>query len=124
MKIRLAPIITTFAIIAILIFTPWSCQRVDAGHEGILVKQYGSDKGVQDVKIVTGTAFYNPFTEDVYEFPTFVQTLDYEPFDINSKDGSSFTVDPTLSFFVQSGKTPGIFRKYRKELDEIGKITI
>ena len=31
-----------------------SCERVDAGHEGILVNLYGSDKGVNDVSLVTG----------------------------------------------------------------------
>ena len=31
-----------------------SCERVDAGHEGILVNLYGSDKDVNDVSLVTG----------------------------------------------------------------------
>ncbi len=40
-----------------------SCTRIDAGHEGILVKQYGTDKGVQNVSLVTGRVWYNPWTE-------------------------------------------------------------
>lgn len=52
-----------------------SCsERIDAGSEGILVNLYGSDKGVDDVSLVTGRVWYNPFTEEVYEYPTFVQT--------------------------------------------------
>lgn len=75
-----------------------SCsERVDAGSEGILVNLYGSDKGVDDVSLVTGRVWYNPFTEEVYEYPTFVQTIDYPEFTINAKDGSEFTVDPTVS---------------------------
>lgn len=31
-----------------------SYERVDAGHEGILVNLYGADKGVNDVSLVTG----------------------------------------------------------------------
>lgn len=32
-----------------------SCsERIDAGSEGILVNLYGSDKGVDDVSLVTG----------------------------------------------------------------------
>lgn len=51
-----------------------SCsERIDAGSEGILVNLYGSDKGVDDVSLVTGRVWYNPFTEEVYEYPTFVQ---------------------------------------------------
>ncbi|QEL01610.1 hypothetical protein FKG96_12590 [Olivibacter sp. LS-1] len=111
-----------FAILAIASCA--SCTRIDAGHEGILVKQYGSSKGVQDVSLVTGRVWYNPFTEDVYQFPTFVQTVDYELFTVNAKDGSVFKVDPTLSFKVQNGKSPEIFRKYRKDIEEITKTTL
>lgn len=101
-----------------------SCERIDAGHEGVLVKLYGSDRGVQDVEIVTGRVFYNPFTEDVYEFPTFVQTIDYPEFTVNAKDGSVFTVDPTLSFYVTTGMSSYIFKKYRKPLEEITETTL
>lgn len=101
-----------------------SCTRIDAGHEGILVKQYGSERGVQDVAIVTGRVWYTPWSESVYEFPTFIQTLDYAPFAINAKDGSEFTIDPTLSFNIVPGNAPTIFRKYRKEIDDIASTTI
>lgn len=96
-----------------------SCTRIDVGHEGIKVNMYGTDKGVSDVVLVTGRVWYNPFTEDVYEIPTFVQTADYEAFTVNAKDGSVFVVDPMVSYKVTSGRTPDIFVKYRKSVDEI-----
>lgn len=101
-----------------------SCTRIDAGHEGILIKQYGSDKGVQDVSLVTGRVWYNPWTEDVEQYATFVQTIDYDAFDVNAKDGSSFSVDPTLSFNIVKGNSPRIFSKYRKDLEEVSETTI
>lgn len=97
-----------------------SCsERIDAGSEGILVNLYGSDKGVDDVSLVTGRVWYNPFTEEVYEYPTFVQTIDYPAFTINAKDGSEFTVDPTVSLKMIDGNAPKVFKKYRKELNDI-----
>lgn len=96
-----------------------SCERVDAGHEGILVNLYGSDKGVNDVSLVTGMVWYNPFTQDVYEYPTFVQTVDYPAFTINAKDGSEFTVDPTISLKIKDGEAAPIFKKYRKDVPDI-----
>lgn len=113
-------------ILSILMITAlYSCStRIDAGHEGILIKQYGTDKGVQDVSLVTGRVWYNPWTEDVEEYPTFIQTVDYDGFDVNAKDGSSFSVDPTLSFNIVPGHSPIIFSKYRKDLDEVAKTTI
>lgn len=100
-----------------------SCsERIDAGSEGILVNLYGSDKGVDDVSLVTGRVWYNPFTEEVYEYPTFVQTIDYPAFTINAKDGSEFTVDPTVSLKMVDGNAPRVFKKYRKGLNDILKV--
>lgn len=96
-----------------------SCTRIDAACEGIKVNLYGSDKGVDDVVLVTGMVWFNPFTEEVYEYPTYVQMVDYEPFEINAKDGSKFTVDPTLNINPIGGKAAAIFKKYRKPLDEV-----
>jgi len=109
-------------LIFIMLFA--SCTRIDAGHEGILIKQYGSDKGVQDVSLVTGRVWYNPWTEDVAQYATYIQTVDYEAFNVNAKDGSEFLVDPTLSFNIVAGNSPAIFRKYRKNLEEVSKTTI
>ena len=96
-----------------------SCEHIDAGHEGIKVNLYGDDKGVGDVALVTGRVFYNPFTTEIHEYPTYVQTVDYEPFEINAKDGSKFTVDPTININPVGGKSPEIFKKYRKPLKEV-----
>ncbi|GGE33358.1 MULTISPECIES: prohibitin family protein [Sphingobacterium] len=99
-------------------------ERIDAGYEGIKVKLYGSEKGVQDVSLVTGRVWYNPITESIYEFPTYVQTVNYDNFTVNAKDGSVFTVDPTLSLRVSTGSTPKIFTKYRRPVDEILNMTL
>lgn len=107
-----------------LIMQGCACTRIDAGHEGIEVNLVASDKGVEDIALVTGWQFYNPFITSVYEFPTFVQTVDYEAFTVNAKDGSVFTVDPTLSIKVIDGYSPSIFKKYRKELPEIVNTTM
>lgn len=112
------------ALFALIVFTPFRCTRIDAGYEGILIKQYGSEKGIQDVSLVTGRVWYNPWTEDVEQYPTFIQTVDYNAFSVNAKDGSEFTVDPTLSFSIVQGNSPRIFRKYRRELTEVTATTI
>lgn len=113
-------IVVTVAVVILLVLGGIaSCERVDAGHEGILVDLYGSDRGVNDVSLVTGWVIFNPITQRVYEYPTFVQTVDYPAFTINAKDGSEFTVDPTISLKIIDGQAPTIFRKYRKDVPEI-----
>lgn len=104
----------------VMMFSLTSCyEKIDAGHEGIKVNLYGSDKGVDDVSLVTGIVWYNPWTTTIYEYPAFVQTVDYEPFEINSKDGSKFLVDPSALIKIKDGKSPVIFKKYRKDLSEV-----
>lgn len=103
-----------------MIFSITSCvEKIDAGCEGIEVNLYGDEKGVDNVSLVTGAVWYNPLTTAVYEYPVYVQTIDYEPFTINAKDGSEFTVDPTISLKIVDGKSPVVFKKYRKELSEV-----
>lgn len=111
-------------LLIVVMIIPVRCTRIDAGYEGIEIKKYGSDKGVQDIAMVTGTVWYNHWTEGVEQFAIFVQTKDYEPFKINAKDGPEFTVDPTISFKVIAGQTPIIFQKYRVDLDEIASTTL
>lgn len=108
-----------FLISLMFVFTSCGYERIDAGYEGIKVNLYGSDKGVDDVSLVTGMVWYNPFTTSIYEYPTFVQTIDYPEFEVNSKDGSKFTVDPSVLIKVEDGKSPTIFKKYRKNIEEI-----
>jgi regulator of protease activity HflC (stomatin/prohibitin superfamily) len=105
-----------------LIFLFMSCERIDAGHVGVKVNQYGDNKGVDDVVAVTGMVFYNPFTTKVYEFPTYIQHKEYKDensFVVNSKDGSEFSVSPIMNYSVQRDKVPSIFSKYRRPLEDI-----
>jgi len=105
-----------------LIFLFMSCERIDAGHVGVKVNQYGDNKGVDNVVAVTGMVFFNPFTTKIYEFPTFIQHKEYmgdNSFIVNSKDGSEFAVSPIMNYSVQREKVPAIFSKYRRPLEDI-----
>ncbi len=107
------------ACVAILSLSSCGYERIDAGCEGILVNLYGDEKGVGDVSLCTGAVWYNSITQDVFEYPTYVQTVDYPAFEINSKDGTKFVVDPSVLIKIEDGKSPTIFKKYRKDLSEI-----
>lgn len=126
MRSKISSKITVMAMMVMTLFLLTSCYtRIDAGYEGIKVNLYGNDKGVDDVTMVTGAVWYNPLTTKVYQYPTFVQTVDYEPFSINAKDGSSFTVDPTISIKIVDGKSAEVFRKYRKDdIEEVINTTL
>lgn len=119
---------TVIGIIAaiLLLVSVNSCEIINAGHVGVKVNMYGSDKGVQNVTAVTGWVFYNPITTKVYEFPTYIQHKEYSEtedgdasFTVNTKDGSEFRVAPILNYSVNPQKAPEIFAKYRRTLPEL-----
>lgn len=111
----------------VLIFAMFSsCDVVNAGHVGVKVDMFGSEKGVQNVTACTGWVFYNPITTKVYEFPTYIQHKEYKKtedgdnsFTVNTKDGSEFRVSPILNYSVNPQKAPQIFAKYRRTLPEL-----
>jgi len=105
--------------LALVGMTSCGLERVDAGCEGIEVSLYGDDRGVGEVNLVTGWVVYNPWTKQIFEYPTYVQTIDYEPFTINAKDGPLFTIDPNVNIKVADGKAPQVFKKYRKDLQDV-----
>lgn len=106
-----------------------SCNRIDAGHVGIKVNLYGSDKGVSDITEVVGMVWYNPFTKRVYEVPTFVQTATYEnkedeEFRVTTKDGMVASFDLSMNYYTPAENVVPIFRKYRRPVKELERTVI
>lgn len=110
-----------------LLLSACSCYRiVNPGHVGLLVKQTGSDRGVQDYPIQTGRVFYNPLNEDVLEWPTNVQRViwtaatgeghaENEELAFQSKEGLHFTADINAAYQMQREKVPHFYVQFRTE---------
>lgn len=98
-----------------------SCTVVDSGEIGIKFhKISGSTDNYGGVeKTVRGVVWYWPFVESVFTYPTMVQRKNYEPFTINAKDASVFTMDPQIAYHINPEKACDIFVKYRKPIDEL-----
>jgi regulator of protease activity HflC (stomatin/prohibitin superfamily) len=102
------------------------CTRVVPGYVGIKVNQWGSSKGVQDYPLQTGLVWYNPFSEDIYVFPTFMQNAVWDkdvskdsPGDdsitFNSIEGAIINADIALAYSFVADKVPHIFVEFRSE---------
>jgi len=98
--------------------------RVDAGHVGIRVKLAGSDRGIQDMPVVTGWVFFNPLTEQIVLFPTSVQNVVWSqsahegrPFDesitFSSGEGVNANADIGLSFHIEPSLAPKLYGRFR-----------
>ncbi|MGO9836399.1 MAG: prohibitin family protein [Polyangiaceae bacterium] len=105
----------------------FGCQmttRVDAGHVGIRVKLAGSDRGVQDMPVVTGWVFYNPLVEQIVLFPTSVQNVVWtqsahegrafdESITFSSSEGVNVNADVALSFHIEPSLAPKLYGRFR-----------
>ncbi len=105
----------------------FGCQtmtRVDAGHVGIRVRLAGSDRGVQDMPVVTGWVFYNPLTEQLVLFPTSVQNIVWtqsvnegksfdESITFSSSEGVNINADIGLSFHIEPTLAPKLYSRFR-----------
>lgn len=96
------------------------CTRVDSSEVGIKFNKLSlSEQGTLKASPVTGYVFYCPITTAVHTYPTFVQRVDYKPFEVNTKDAAIFTMDPTLAYYLDRSKATDIFFKYRTDLEDI-----
>lgn len=98
-----------------------SCTTIDSGSVGIKFMKWSSDAEEHGGVIGTckGWVWFNPFTQRIFEYPTFVQRKTYEPFAVNAKDASVFTMDPTIAYRLDADKATRVFTKYRKSLSDI-----
>lgn len=113
-----------YLVIAVLLVVgyaiqPLTYENIDAGNTGIKINLYGSDRGVDNITIVSGRVWYNSWTTKIIEFPTFTQNVDYDPFVVTTKDAAEFKVDPKLNYHVNPALVPQIYRQFRKPLQEI-----
>lgn len=112
-------VIIFVALLAFLIIQPFTYENIDAGNVGIKINLYGTNRGVDNITIVTGRVWYNTWTTKIIEFPTYTQSVDYDPFVVTTKDAAEFKVDPKLNYHVNPAMVPQIYRQYRKTLPEI-----
>ncbi|MBO4806001.1 MAG: prohibitin family protein [Paludibacteraceae bacterium] len=111
------------AVLALVLFiiAKNCCTTIDSGSVGIKFYKWSSDNDKYGGVIGTckGWVWYNPITQNVFEYPIYVQRKNYQPFAVNAKDASIFTMDPTLAYRLDPGKATQIFTKYRRSLAEI-----
>jgi len=108
----------------------FGCTYIPPGYVGIKVNLYGRQRGVQDIPVLTGRVIYNPWTEKIYDFPTFLQYRSWvqspnegRPYDESvtfvSLDKIPVNVDVSVAYQFQATKVPELFIKFRSEPDTI-----
>lgn len=119
---RKFPIKGTLIILGGLVFSiiqPFSLDRVDAGHVGIKVKLTGNSRGVSNYEYKTGWVLYNTWIEQLYEFPTFQQHIDYDDQSVITKGGFTAIIKPSFNYALKPNAVGDMFQNLRLDMASI-----
>ena len=108
----------------VLLFGMTSCDKVPAGHVGVLVHLLGSEKGVDAEEVPVGRKWVG-VTAQLYLFPTFTQNDTWNKelsITFQTKEGLNVNTDLGISYHVDPKKVTLVFQKYRKGIEEISHI--
>jgi hypothetical protein len=105
--------------VLVTIFQPYSIEKIDSGHKGLKINLIGNQRGVSSYQYKTGWVFYNTWTEQVLEFPTYQQHIEYEDQGVILKGGFSATIKPTFNYSLREDAIGDMFVNLRKDIKEI-----
>lgn len=94
------------------------CAKVPAGNVGIKFYLLGGAKGV-DTEEVSPGRYWLGMNEELYLFPTFTQTVDWEGVTFQTVEGMKVSGTVGMSYAVDPSKVTTLFQKYKKGIDEI-----
>lgn len=120
------------AVVLVLAVAVTGCSRIGPGYVGVRVNMAGDNRGVDNVPGRTGWVFYNPISQAVYEYPTFVQTAvwtkdEHEGSEANEEitfttgDQMQVAADISLAYLLRPEKVPQFYVTFRS--DDITKFT-
>jgi hypothetical protein len=98
---------------------PFAIERVDAGHVGIKVNLTGDKRGVSDYEYKTGWVMYNTWTEQMLEFPTFQQHIEYNNQQVITKGGFAATIKPSFNYSLKSSAIGDMFENLRLDIKQV-----
>jgi len=81
---------------------------IEPGEVGLVVKQFGEGKGMQEATKDTGTHWIEPFTNDVYVVDTRLKRYKLLDIPSNTKDGQPILVDVVFEIGLLDSNVPNL----------------
>lgn len=103
----------------IVIIQPFAIERVDAGHVGIKVNLTGDSRGVSKYEYKTGWVIYNTWTENMYEFPTFQQHIEFDQQQVITKGGFPADIKPSFNYALKPNAVGDMFQNLRIPIKDV-----
>ncbi len=116
-------------LLALAVIVPLTfITNIDPGHVGVRINKCAGG-GVDEVPLGIGYHWQGPCT-DIAKYPTYQQTMVLtkspaegssgdDSITVTSSEGLPISVDVSLSFTLEEGKVPHIYRKFRRDLAHV-----
>lgn len=98
---------------------PFAFEKVDAGHVGIKVSLVGDKRGVSKYEYKTGWVVYNSWTENLYEFPTFQQHIEFGDQQVITKGGFPANIKPSFNYSLKPNAVGDMFVNLRLPIKDV-----
>lgn len=106
-------VVFSIAVLLIIFLQPYALGKIDAGHQGLLTKLTGDERGVSTIKEVSGFVFYNVYTEELQEIPLDQRTVKYDKQSVVAKGGFPCDIYPSFNYSVKRTNTADMFTNLR-----------
>ena len=113
------PMVILIVGILISAVQPFSIEKIDSGHKGLKINLVGNQRGVSSYQYKTGWVVFNTWTEQVLEFPTYQQHIEYEDQGVILKGGFSATIKPTFNYSLREDAIGDMFVNLRRDIKEV-----
>lgn len=101
------------------VIQPFAIEKIDAGHKGLKINLVGNQRGVSSYQYKTGWVLYNTWTEQVLEFPTYQQHIEYDDQPVILKGGFSATIKPTFNYSLREDAIGDMFVNLRRDIKDV-----
>ena len=98
---------------------PYEVEKVDSGYKGLKVSLVGSQRGVTNYQYKTGWVVYNTWTEQILEFPTYQQHIEYDNQQLITKGGFPAEIKPTFNYSLKEPNIGDMFVNLRLGVKDI-----
>lgn len=107
------------ALIIFALIQPFALERVDAGHVGIKVNLTGDNRGVSKYQYKTGWVVFNSWTENLYEFPTYQQHIEFDQQQVITKGGFPADIKPSFNYSLKPNAVGDMFVNLRLPIKDV-----
>lgn len=105
--------------IATATLQPIRVNKIDVAHVGLKINLLGDERGVSKYQFAKGWAFYDKYTEEIVEIPTFQQHVEYKGKIVVAKGGFQLPIEPTFNYELIAENAGDMYTNLRKPLEEI-----